>query len=37
MNTHCQPIDWAATGSSRIDAMVSRNPVQVCSVSAVPT
>jgi hypothetical protein len=37
MNTHCQPIDCAATGSSRIDAIVSRNPVHVWSVSAVPT
>jgi len=29
MNTHCQPIACAATGSNRIDIIVSRNPAQV--------
>jgi hypothetical protein len=29
MNTHRQPIACATIGSSRIDIIVSRNPVQV--------
>jgi hypothetical protein len=37
MNTHCQPIDCAATGSRRIETIVNRNPAHVWIVSAVPT
>jgi hypothetical protein len=37
MKAHCQPIACAAIGSSRIDAIVSRNPAHVWIVNAVPT
>ena len=36
-NAQCQPTRDATAGSSRMLTIVSRNPRQICSVSAVPT